>query len=121
MQQFVVAALIGLIGGIASGLLGVGGGVVMVPAMIFLLGFSQSPKVAVGTSLAVIIPTAIMGVWKHQQLDQINWKIAALLMPGAVFGSYVGVWLTTQISNAGLKRAFGGLLVIMGFKLLFLK
>lgn len=121
MQFFMLAALVGLVSGIASGLFGVGGGVLMVPAMIFLLGLSQSPKVAVGTSLAVIIPTAIMGMWKHQQLGQINWKIAGLLAPGAILGSYIGVWLTTQISNVGLKRAFGGFLILMGAKLLFLK
>src|SRR5687767_13460718 len=107
MQQFILAAMVGFLGGVASGLFGVGGGVIMVPGMILLLGFSQTPKIAIGTSLAVIIPTALMGVWKHHQLGQVHWKTAALLVPGAVVGGYVGVWMTTHLNNEDIKRAFG--------------
>ena len=116
-----MAGFVGLIGGISSGLFGVGGGVVMVPAMIFLMGFSQSPKVAVGTSLVVIIPTAIMGAYKHNNLHQIDWKTAFCLIPTAIVGGFMGAWLTTHFSNDNLKRAFGGFLLFVGCRLLLSK
>jgi uncharacterized protein len=110
------AGLIGIISGIASGLFGVGGGIVMVPAMVFFLKLDI--KVAVGTSLAVIIPTALMGTYKHLSLGNVDWKIALSLAPTAVLGGYVGAWLTTHISSGNLKRAFGGFLILVGCRLL---
>jgi len=111
------AGLIGIVSGIASGLFGVGGGIVMVPAMVFFL--KMDIKVAVGTSLAVIIPTALMGTYKHLSLGNVDWKVALSLAPTAVLGGYVGAWLTTHISSGNLKRAFGGFIILVGFRLLF--
>jgi uncharacterized protein len=115
-MQYLYAAIIGLGGGIASGLFGVGGGVVMVPAMVFLL--SMDIKLAVGTSLAVIIPTAAMGMAKHYNLGNVDWRVAASLAPTAISGGYLGAWLTKEISSANLKRAFGGFIVLVGLRLL---
>lgn len=115
-MQILIAALIGLGGGIASGLFGVGGGIVMVPAMVFFL--TMDIKMAVGTSLAVIIPTALSGAFKHYELGNINWRIALALVPTAVCGSYLGAWLTKEVSSANLKRAFGGFIIIVGIRLL---
>jgi uncharacterized protein len=115
--QYVYAALIGLFGGVASGLFGVGGGIVMVPAMVFFL--TMDIKLAVGTSLAVIIPTAAMGVTKHYNLGNVDWRVAASLAPTAICGGYLGAWLTKEISSSTLKRAFGGFLVLVGIRLLF--
>lgn len=115
-MQILIAALIGLGGGIASGLFGVGGGLVMVPAMVFFL--TMDIKLAVGTSLAVIIPTACSGAFKHYQLGNIDWRIALSLAPTAICGSYFGAWLTKEISSANLKRLFGGFIVIIGLRLL---
>ncbi len=115
-MQFVIAAVIGLASGVASGLFGVGGGIVMVPAMVYFL--TMDIKLAVGTSLAVIIPTATSGVFKHYQLGNIDWRVAASLLPTAICGGYLGAWLTKEISSANLKRAFGGFLVLVGLKLL---
>jgi uncharacterized membrane protein YfcA len=116
-MQYFYAAIIGLGGGIASGLFGVGGGVVMVPAMVLLL--SMDIKLAVGTSLAVIIPTAAMGMTKHYNLGNVDWRAAASLAPTAICGGYLGAWLTKEISSANLKRAFGGFIVLVGLRLLF--
>ena len=118
-MNFIIAASIGLVSGIASGLFGVGGGIVMVPAMMLLMGLPI--KTAVGTSLAVIIPTAAMGVFKHCQQENVNWQVALALAPTAIAGGYLGAWLTTLVSSGGLKRAFGGFLVLVGLRLLFLK
>jgi uncharacterized protein len=118
-MHFLIAGLIGLISGITSGLFGVGGGIVMVPAMMFFM--KMDIKLAVGTSLAVIIPTAVMGSFKHLQMGNVDWKVALSLAPMAIVGSYGGAWLTKSIASADLKRAFGGFLVLVGLKLAFFK
>lgn len=119
LMNYLIAALIGLVSGVTSGLFGVGGGIVMVPAMMFFLGIPI--KTAVGTSLAVIIPTALMGVWKHHHQGNVSWTAGVQLVPMAILGGYLGAWLTTMISSASLKRAFGGFLVLVGLRLLLFK
>ena len=118
-MQFLLAGIIGLVGGITSGLFGVGGGVVMVPAMMFFLG--ADIKTAVGTSLAVIIPTALTGTFKHHSLGNVNWTFVAMLVPMAIVGGYLGSYLTKHIDATTLKRGFGGFIMIVGARLLFLK
>ncbi len=116
-MQYLWMALIGLVGGVASGLFGVGGGIIMVPGMALLL--KTDFKVAVGTSLAVIVPTALTGVLKHHQLKQVDWMLAALLVPTAIVGGLLGPWLTTRLSSPELQRGFGVFLVLVGLKLAF--
>ena len=118
-MHYLIAGLIGLATGIASGLFGVGGGIVMVPAMMYFM--SVPIKTAVGTSLLVIIPTALMGSYKHFSQGNVDWKIALSLAPMAIIGGYTGAWLTKIISAGDLKKAFGGFLVLVGLRLLFFK
>ena len=118
-MNLLISGLIGLVSGIASGLFGVGGGIVMVPAMMFFMNVPI--KTAVGTSLAVIIPTALMGTYKHFSQGNVNWKIALSLALMAIVGGFGGAWLTTLISADNLKKGFGGFLVLVGFRLLFFK
>jgi len=121
-MHFLQASIIGLLGGISSGLFGVGGGIVMVPAMVLLLTPPiRDVKQAIGTSLVVIIPTALMGSFKHFQQGNVDWRTAIALAPLAIAGSYLGAWLTTQVSAGNLKRAFGGFLILVGARLLFFK
>ena len=95
--------LIGLITGILAGLLGVGGGIVMVPAMIVLFGIPA--VVAKGTSLAVIVPTAVMGTWRNRTKHNTDLRIAAVVgMAGIVYPwrhgvSQVSVGLSETTSN----------------------
>jgi uncharacterized membrane protein YfcA len=99
-MHYLIAGIIGLVSGVTSGLFGVGGGIVMVPAMIFLLSPPiRDIKQAVGTSLLVIIPTALMGSYKHFTQGNIEWRTALSLAPLAIAGSYFGAWLTTHISR----------------------
>ena len=119
-MNFYLAAGIGLVSGVTSGLFGVGGGIVMVPARMLLLSPPiRDIKQAIGTSLIVIIPTALMGSYKHFQQGNVEWRTALALAPLAVAGSYLGAWLTTQIHADNLKRAFGGFIILVGAKLLF--
>lgn len=115
-MRYLIVALVGLVSGLASGLFGVGGGLIMVPCMAMLL--KTDIKIAVGTSLAVIVPTALMGVFKHSQLRQIDWQMAAMLAPTAVLGGFIGPWLSTKLSSMELQRAFGGFMVLVGLRLL---
>jgi uncharacterized membrane protein YfcA len=122
MQQILVAAMIGLASGLTSGLFGVGGGVVMVPAMMLLLSPPvRDIKQAIGTSLLVIIPTALVSAAKHAQQGNLHWPTALALVPTALAGGYLGAWLTTQIPADNLKRTFGGFIALVGLKLLFFK
>lgn len=118
-MSYVYAVLIGLLGGVASGLFGVGGGVVMVPAMTLLLGMDV--KRAIGTSLAVIVPTALVGVAKHHDLGHVQWRVALALAPSALVGGFCGAWLTKHLASADLKRLFGGFLILVGLRLLLWK
>ena len=118
-MQYLFAALIGLVGGVTSGLFGVGGGIVMVPAMVYLM--QTNIKTAIGTSLVVIIPTALTGAYKHQQLGNIDWKVAASLVPLAIVGGFVGAALTKHLPADTLKKCFGGFMILAGCRLLFFK
>lgn len=121
-MHFVIAGLIGLLSGVTSGLFGVGGGIVMVPAMMyFMKGEMRDIKMAIGTSLAVIIPTALMGSYKHYQHGNINWQAFLALVPLAVLGGFLGSNLTKVIDADHLRRVFGGFMIAVGFRLLFFK
>ena len=116
-MNYVSVALVGLLSGIISGLFGVGGGIVMVPPMILLLHLD--PKVAIGTSLSVIIPTALMGATAHFRMGHLDWKVGLILAPLAILGGFLGAKLTGPIHAENLKKAFGGFLVLVGCYMLF--
>lgn len=115
-MQYLIAAIIGLGSGVASGLFGIGGGIVMVPAMVYFL--NANIKTAIGTSLIVIIPTAITGSLKHHQIGNIDWRMAAALVPLAMAGGFLGAALTEALPAATLKKMFGGVMILAGAKLL---
>jgi len=121
-MHYFIAGFIGLVSGVVSGLFGVGGGLIMVPAMVLLLSPPiRDIKQAVGTSLLVIVPTALMGAGKHFTQGNVEWRTALALAPLAIAGGYVGAWLTTHISADNLKRAFGCFIILVGASLLFFK
>ena len=103
--------------GFISGLFGIGGGVLMVPAIIFL--WHREPKVAVATSLAVMIPGALAGVARHHfSFGVVDWRLAAYLAIGTVIGSYAfGAPLANYLPADTLKKGFGILLVVSGLKM----
>ncbi|MCS7337437.1 MAG: sulfite exporter TauE/SafE family protein [Verrucomicrobiae bacterium] len=118
-MNYALAGLIGLFGGLTSGMFGVGGGVVMVPAMIYLLRLT--PHQAVATSLIVIVPTALVGALKHNHAGHVVWSAGLWLLPTALLGGYLGAWLTQFLSGQDLKRAFGCFLILVGLRLLLFK
>lgn len=118
-MNYLLAGMIGAVGGLTSGLFGVGGGIVMVPAMMFILRVDI--KLAIGTSLAVIIPTALMGTYKHHSQGNVDWYLALAVAPTAILSGYLGAWVTTLVSSESLRRAFGGFLILVGLRLLLFK
>lgn len=102
---------IGLAAGFAAGLLGVGGGIVMVPAMVLVLGFDQ--HVAQGTSLVVIIPAALAGSVTHYRNGRVSLRDAALLAAGGIGGAVVGSFSALSVDDTVLRRLFGAFLLIV--------
>ena len=101
---------VGLTAGFFASLFGVGGGIVMVPLLVLLLGFDT--KVATATSLAAIIVTASVGVITHAGLGNVSWRYSLLIGIPAVIGLLGGLWLKERMSTRALTFAFAGLLVV---------
>jgi len=111
---------IGLLAGISSGLLGIGGGVVMVPLFILVLGFSQTQ--AQGTSLAVMLPpVTFLAVFNYYKAGVINWKFAIIAACFFIVGGYLGSKLALQIDQRILRKVFGVLMLIIAIRMIFSK
>lgn len=116
-MELVVLVGIGLLAGVVSAICGVGGGVVVVPALLWIKGMDV--KLAVGTSLAYIVPTAIMGVWRKMPLAQVDLKTAGILAVGGIVGAVLGAWAADVLPGAWIKRGFAVLLVITAIQLVW--
>jgi hypothetical protein len=120
LQIVLSLILIGIIAGMLSGLVGVGGGVVMVPLLILFLGFSQHQ--AQGTSLAVlVVPVTAIAVFNYYKEGYINWKHAAIIAIFFVVGGYFGSKLAINLDQKMLKKIFAVILLLIGGKMLFSK
>ncbi len=101
--------------GFASGMLGVGGGFIMVPVMYSVIGAMGFPdiamKVALGTSLLVILPTATSGAWRHNKKKAVRWKTALVLGLCGLGGGLAGSTLAIHLPERALKTGFGGLVL----------
>ena len=116
MATILIALSIGLVAGVLSGLFGIGGGVVMVPALVILLGFGQ--KTAVGTSLgALILPVAALSVLQYYRADHVDVRVSLLLAAGIFLGSVLGARVALGTSDQILRRLFALLLVAMAVRL----
>src|SRR5579875_4059658 len=105
---------LGLAAGLLSGLFGIGGGLVIVPALVLLFGFP--PKVAVGTSLFVILlPTGLLGVWEYWKAGNLRAGAGLWIAVGVFFGAYVGALYAGSISQATMKRLYAVFLLIVAF------
>ncbi len=104
-----------LVGGL-SALFGIGGGTAMVPFMVLVLGYSQ--HLAEGTSLLVIIPTAIAGVIAHHKRGYVSFTHAAWLAAGGVFGAFAGARLALSVDGEVLEVVFAIFLTVMGVRII---
>ena len=116
-MTWVVVALIGLVGGVVSGLFGVGGAIVIVPALVLLVKLPQ--HTASGTSLAaLLLPVGLLGAMEYYRRGQVNVPYAGLIAAGLFVGALVGAHVAGNVSDAVMRRAFGGFLLLVAAKLL---
>jgi uncharacterized membrane protein YfcA len=118
-QTIIVLILIGLAAGTLSGLVGIGGGVIIVPALIYILGFTQ--KQAQGTSLGILLlPIGILAVLQYYKQGYINVNYVIIVALSFVVGGFLGSRLaTTSLSDEKLKRIFAIVLMLVSLKMLF--
>jgi uncharacterized membrane protein YfcA len=117
-QTLLIIVLVGLAAGILSGLVGVGGGIIIVPALIFLLGFSMHQ--AMGTSLGILLlPAGILGVLNYYKKGYVDVKVVVILFLGFLIGNYLGSKISLGLSEAVLKKIFALVLVLIAGKMLF--
>lgn len=109
---------LGAVAGVLSGMFGVGGGILMVPAMVVLIGFGQHRAHA--TSLAAIVPIAAVGAVVFGRADSINLLAAVVLAAGSLLGVQAGARLMNRLSDARLSITFGAFLVILALAMFFL-
>jgi uncharacterized membrane protein YfcA len=109
--------LLGLLAGILSGLIGIGGRVLIVPSLVFLFGFNQHQ--AQGTTLALLVPPiGLLAAWTYYREGFVDLRVAALVCLGFFFVGLFGAKLATSLPNTFLERIFGGALILIGAKML---
>jgi uncharacterized membrane protein YfcA len=112
--------VLGLAAGVLSGIIGIGGGILLIPALVYMFGMSQLK--AQGTSLAVLLlPVGILAVLPYYRDGQIDIKLAALIALGFALGGWAGGNWAQHIPAIVLRRGFAALLVIVAAKLFFTK
>jgi uncharacterized membrane protein YfcA len=108
---------IGVVGGFASGILGIGGGTILVPLLIMFVGLSQHH--AQGTTLAMLcLPAGLAAAYQYQQKGFVDWRMAVLLFCGFVAGSYFGGGVAVWMPQRTLQRIFGITLLVLGGRML---
>jgi uncharacterized membrane protein YfcA len=110
-----VVAALGVVAGMISGLLGVGGGIVFVPALTLALGLSQHQAEA--TSLAAIVPVVAMGSWQQGRAGLVTWSDSVVMGLVSVAGVLGGAQLASSLSDATLKKAFGAFLMLVAVQM----
>ena len=112
--------LLGMVAGAASGLIGIGGGIILVPALVFIFGLSQHQ--AQGTTLALMVPPiGLVAAWAYWRQGYVNLPYAALICAGFILGSLVGARWSFALSDTVLQKVFGFFLLLLSLKLLFTK
>lgn len=120
MAIILLYVILGLVAGVLSGLIGVGGGVIIVPALVLLFGLSQHE--AQGTTLALLVPPiGILAAWTYYKQGYVNLQIAGFICLGFLVGSFFGARFATSLTNVVLERTFGIALLLIAVKMLFAK
>jgi len=118
MVQLLIVAGIGLFAGVLSGLFGIGGGIVIVPMLILMIGLTTTQ--AAGTSLAaLLLPVGALGALEYWRGGFVDLRYAAILAVGLLLGAYLGARLGISLPVEVVQRGFGVLLVIIGVRFIF--
>ncbi|MDD5011263.1 MAG: TSUP family transporter [Phycisphaerae bacterium] len=120
MTNIILFLLLGLVAGVASGLIGIGGATIIIPALVLLFGMSQ--HLAQGTTLAMMVPPiGILAAWMYYQKGYVDLKIAGLMCIGFLIGGLIGGHFAVQIHGHILKKLFGIFLLIVSLRMIFFK
>jgi uncharacterized membrane protein YfcA len=118
IQTILILAVTGLMAGILSGFVGVGGGIIIVPSLVFLLGMSQHS--AQGTSLFVLcLPVVFLALFNYWKEGQVNWKFGLIIAITFFIGGFVGSKLSLKLSPSLVQIIFGLIMAYVSFRLLF--
>lgn len=117
-NTLIIILLVGLAAGVLGGMVGIGGGIIIVPALVYFLGFSQFK--AQGTSLAMLMfPVGILGVIQYYKQGYVDFRIVIVLAAGFVLGSLLGSRLSLSLPQDLVKKLFAVLMLLLGVKMLF--
>jgi len=118
LYTILILVLVGVAAGILGGLVGIGGGIIIVPSLIYFLNFSQ--KSAQGTSLGLLLlPVGIFGVLEYYKQGHVDLKIVVILAIGFLAGSYFGSKIALSLPQETVKKIFAILMIILAIKMLF--
>jgi uncharacterized protein len=116
----IILLIIGVITGVMAGMLGIGGGLVVIPSLVMVMGLSQQS--AQGTSLAMMLPPiGIIAAYNYYKAGYVDIKFALLLAIAFIIGSYFGSKIAVKLPQEVLKKIFGVFLVLVAAKMLFWK
>jgi len=116
-MSWLLFILLGLIAGAVSGLIGIGGGIIIVPALVLLFGFGQ--KLAQGTTLALLVPPiGILAAYTYYKQGYVNLGVAGFIVIGFAIGSLIGARYVANLSNATVMRIFAIFLMLLAIKML---
>lgn len=119
INTILVLILVGLASGLLGGMVGIGGGIIIVPALIYFLGYSQLQ--AQGTSLALLmLPVGILGVMQYYKQGHVDFSVVLIIAAGFILGSFFGSKLSLHLPQETVKKIFAVFLLIMAVKMLFL-
>jgi uncharacterized membrane protein YfcA len=112
--------LLGLVAGILGGLMGIGGGIIVVPALVLIFGFSQ--HLAQGTTLAMMVPPiGLLAAWMYYSKGYVDIKVAALMCAGFFVGGLLGARFATVIPDQILRKIFGVVMLLASLKMILTK
>ena len=119
IETIILIIIVGLAAGILGGMVGVGGGIIIVPALVYFLAFSQHQ--AQGTSLALMLfPVGILGVINYYKKGYVDFRYAGLLAVGFVLGSYLGSKFSLSLPQLTVKKIFAVIMLLVSLKMLLL-
>lgn len=120
LQILLILLAVGLAAGFLSGMVGIGGGIIIVPVLVYFLGFSQHQ--AQGTTLFMfLLPIGILGVMNYHKAGHVDFKTAFIIGATFVVGSYFGSKIAITLDQKLVKQIFGAIIIVLGAKMLFWK